>query len=284
VSPTSGLMAQTAPCRVSFAMGVIYKIINPRGLVYIGQTINFEARMRAYRGRSKVAQPRIMGSILKYGFDRHTVEIICECEDCDLNEMERYYQDLYNVLDRNSGLNLRLTETGDRSGKLSEETKQKLRDRDMPHLAGNQFRKGKPHSEEDKAKISRGGKGKQLGEKNGMYGMTGEKNPFYGKTHNSESLKKISISLKGKMAGDKNPMYGVRMCGDKNGFYGKTHKYDAKKKMRDSHSRSKKVLCTETGVEYQSVLHASEETGMSYTRLRNRLEGKMKNNTTLIYK
>jgi group I intron endonuclease len=265
-------------------MGVIYKITNPKGLVYIGQTINFDARMRAYRGKSRVAQPRIKGSILKYGFENHKVEIICECQDSQLNELERYYQDLYNVLDRKSGLNLRLTETSDRSGKLSEETKQKLRERDMPHLVGNQFRRGKPHSEEDKAKISKGGKGKQLGEKNGMYGMTGEKNPFYGKKHSEESLKKMSIAMTGKMSGENNPMYGVRMLGAENHFYGKNHTNETREKMRINHARSRKVICVKTGIEYCSVVHAAQEIGMCRTRLRNRLEGKVKNNTSLRYK
>jgi group I intron endonuclease len=265
-------------------MGVIYKITNPKGLVYIGQTINFEARMRAYRGKSKVSQPRIKGSILKYGFENHKVEILCECHESQLNELERYYQDLYNVLDRKSGLNLRLTESFDRSGKLSEETKQKLRERDMPHLVGNQFRKGKPHSEEAKAKISRGGRGKQLGEKNAMYGMTGEKTPFYGKKHTPESLKKMSIAMKGKMSGEKNPMYGVRKFSYENSFYGKTHNTDTKRKMRERHSRSRKVVCIDTGVEYYSVAHAAEAIGMSKEKLRRRLDEKVKNNTTLRYK
>jgi len=69
------------------------------------------------------------------------------------------------------------------------------------------------------------------GEKNGMYGKTKDKNPFYGKKHSEETRKKISeslkgiplseehkkkksLSMKGKLSGTKNPMYGK--CGEDN--------------------------------------------------------------------
>jgi hypothetical protein len=59
------------------------------------------------------------------------------------------------------------------------------------------------------------------GENNGMYGKTGDKNPFYGKKHTKETLEKQSKIKLGKkhtdetidklkkiFSGDKNPMYG----------------------------------------------------------------------------
>jgi len=264
-------------------MAVIYKITNPKGLVYIGQTVDYNSRMRAYKGRSKKSQPRLRASLTKYGFDNHKFEIICECEESQMNELERFYQDAYNVMDKKSGLNLRLTEATDRSGRISEETKQKLRDRDMPHLIGNQFRKGIPHSEADRLKISLAGKGKHLGNLNPMFGKTGELNPFFGRKHTEESLLKMSKAQSGNHVGEKNHMFGIRFIGDENHFFGKNHSDETKVKMRKNHGFAKKVVCTSTGVIYSSVLHASEMTGMSRIQITRRLDGKMLNNTTLVY-
>lgn len=60
-------------------------------------------------------------SLKKYGFDKHNFEILEECSESELNDKERYYQDLYSVIDRN-GLNCKLTKTDDRSGRYSEES------------------------------------------------------------------------------------------------------------------------------------------------------------------
>lgn len=54
-------------------------------------------------------QPRLYRSLIKYGVENHQFEIIEECEIEELNNKERYYQDLYHVL--NNGLNCVLTET-----------------------------------------------------------------------------------------------------------------------------------------------------------------------------
>jgi len=264
-------------------MAVIYKITNPKGLVYIGQTVDYNSRMRAYKGSSKKSQPRLRASLTKYGFDNHKFEIICECEESQMNELERFYQDAYNVMDKKSGLNLRLTEATDRSGRISEETKQKLRDRDMPHLIGNQFRKGIPHSEADRLKISQGLKGKMAGNKNPRFGKFGDQAPFFGRKHSEETLAKLSESQKGKHVGEKNHMFGVQLFGELNGFFGKNHSDETKVKMRKNHGFAKKVVCTSTGVIYSSVLHASEMTGMSRIQITRRLDGKILNNTTLVY-
>jgi group I intron endonuclease len=103
----------------------IYKITNPKGKIYIGQSTNIESRERQYSRLDNCKQQiRLYRSLKKYGYSNHTFEIVEECEVEELNARERYWQDFYNVLEE--GLNLRLTETSDRSGKLSEETKEKM--------------------------------------------------------------------------------------------------------------------------------------------------------------
>jgi hypothetical protein len=51
--------------------------------------------------------------------------------------------------------------------------------------------------------------------------MSGDSNPFYGKTHSEETRLKISNARKRKMTGQDNHMFGVRLCGAANPMYGR---------------------------------------------------------------
>lgn len=100
----------------------IYKIINPKGRVYIGQSIDIEHRIDEYKKLSNCKyQIKLYRSLKKYGVDTHIFEILEECTPNQLNERERYYQDYYDVLGKN-GLNCRLTSTNTKSGKNSLES------------------------------------------------------------------------------------------------------------------------------------------------------------------
>lgn len=106
----------------------IYKITNPKGRIYIGQSINIESRIKGYsKGNNFVKQRRLYNSIIKYGFSNHLFEVLEECNEDELNIRERFYQDLYDVTSKN-GLNCRLTATTDLSGKMSLESIKKRSD------------------------------------------------------------------------------------------------------------------------------------------------------------
>lgn len=103
----------------------IYKITNPKGTVYIGQSIDIMRRFKDYtKIRNSKSQTLLNRSFIKYGIENHQFNIICECNIEDLNSLERRYQDLYNSMVK--GLNCRLTRCNDLSGKMSEETKVKI--------------------------------------------------------------------------------------------------------------------------------------------------------------
>jgi len=103
----------------------IYKITSPNSKVYIGQSIDITKRWNSHRQSiNNKKKTKLINSFLKYGVDNHIFEIIEICEQKDLNIRERYWQDYYNVV--NEGLNLKLTQTDDKSGSLSEETKLKI--------------------------------------------------------------------------------------------------------------------------------------------------------------
>ena len=100
----------------------IYKITSPSGKIYIGQSVNIERRFTRYNSLDCVKQIRLYKSFIKHNVINHKFEIIEECELELLNERERYYQDLYDVISE-KGLNCILTETNNLPRILHNNTK-----------------------------------------------------------------------------------------------------------------------------------------------------------------
>ncbi len=127
----------------------IYKITSPSGKIYIGQSVNINKRFKEYNKIYNCkSQIKLYNSLIKYGFDAHTFDIIEECSIEQLNERERYWQDYYDVL--NNGLNCKLTQIKDKSGKLSKETCNKK----SLSMKGKYIRLGAVLSEETKDLMS----------------------------------------------------------------------------------------------------------------------------------
>lgn len=119
----------------------IYKITSPSGKIYIGQSRNINQRKYHYSSKLGAGQPKIHNSILKYGWVNHNFEIICECDELDLNNLELYYIKYHNCFNTEHGLNLN---EGGNSVKMLNETKIKI----------SNALKGIKRSEETKHKIS----------------------------------------------------------------------------------------------------------------------------------
>jgi group I intron endonuclease len=141
----------------------VYKITNPSNKVYVGQSTDIEKRFLGYRKMKCKQQIKLFNSFRKYGVDSHKFEIIVECEVNELNNLERHYQEFYNVIGE-KGLNLKLTKTDDRSGFMSKETKEKMSFSSL----------GNTISEDAKKKISES----KLGVKNPMFGKFGNTHRF----------------------------------------------------------------------------------------------------------
>jgi group I intron endonuclease len=106
-------------------IGYIYKITNPNGKIYIGQTINLSNRKSAYRNLNIKGQELIKNSIIKYGWDNHIFEVIGEFDVETLNSKEIELINEYNsyYLTNKNGMNMTLGGDGCRGRKDSEETK-----------------------------------------------------------------------------------------------------------------------------------------------------------------
>jgi group I intron endonuclease len=130
--------------------GVIYKITNPTGKIYIGCTIDWKRRFSEYRRLSMAGQRKLYNSLKKYGYENHVFEIIEECEENILHEREIYYINHYNCIAE--GLNIRL---GNRNGRLTEETKQKISEslKGRPVTWETHGSKGYKYTDEQKQKM-----------------------------------------------------------------------------------------------------------------------------------
>lgn len=127
----------------------IYKITSPSKKVYIGQAFDIKKRWCRYKNLHCKSQPRLYKSFLKYGVEKHKFEILVQCSVEDLNEMERFYQDAFCVINE-KGLNCVLTTASDRIGVFSADTRVKI----------GAYQKGKKMSAETKSKISAANKGR----------------------------------------------------------------------------------------------------------------------------
>lgn len=229
----------------------IYKITNPLNKVYIGQSVNIDKRFKSYYGLHCKKQYRLHRSLVKYGSENHTFEIIEECSIEDLNCRERHWQDFYEVLGEN-GLNCLLQECNNISQRLSEETKQRI----------SKTKKGSIYTEEHCNNIGKGNRGKK---------------------RTSETKQKMSDIKKGQ----RSPTKGIVLTEvhkDKisNSLKGIPHSEDRISKIKNGCKTSKRVINTETLEEFSSVRELSKLISTPYRTLLNKLKGVSKNNTPYI--
>jgi group I intron endonuclease len=258
----------------------IYKITNPKGKIYVGQSIDIKKRFGRYKNLHCKMQVKIYRSLCKYGPENHKFEVLEICNLEDLNLKEQYYQELFNCLGIN-GLNCKITSSKDKSGYLSEETKLKIKEKATGRKASQETkqkmsysRKGKPtsnkgkkHSDETRLKISLSNIGKKHSKESKLKiskSNLGRISPMAGKKHTEEAKKKMSLSLLGNKRG----------C---NKIMSENEKQNLINKF------SKIILNLETGIFYLGTKEAAFYNNLNHSTLKNRLNGNLKNNTNLIY-
>jgi len=157
---------------------IIYKITNQiNGKIYIGKTeSSIEKRLKGHHESAKRGSKYYFHSaIRKHGIENFIIEEIDSAEDSTrLLQLEQFYIKRENSIDPQVGYNMTLGGLGTAGYKHTEETKKKL----------------------SEAKI---------GEKNHMFGKTGEAHHNYGKELSDETKMKLSAAL----SGENNKLYGI---------------------------------------------------------------------------
>lgn len=199
----------------------IYKITNPKGKIYIGQTINYDRRVYQYKMLNCKEQPKLYNSLKKYGFDNHVFELIHQCQETNLTILERYYQELYKTVE-NDNLNCFLVTTKDKTGRHTQETKLKM----------SESAKGKKKTAEHIAKLpqnQKGYKGKKRSEETKLKQSlnSGKARKVYQYTKDSEFIKEWRNVTEAEKAYNINNVSGVALgklktCG---GFKWSYHKF-----------------------------------------------------------
>ena len=221
----------------------IYKITSPSGRVYIGQSTDIERRFREYKSYRSISQTKLHRSFLKYGVSNHSFEVIIECKIKDLNRLERYFQDYYDVLVK--GLNCILTKSGDKSGVLSNETKLRIGEKS----------KGRIYSEEYKSNMSK---------------------IMTGRAFTKEWRVKLSeAALKRGFDYDV-----IKKSADKRRNIKLSQEH--KNKIIENSPRAKRVICNASHKIWTSINQCAIDNNMNSVTLNRMLNGKRKNKTTLM--
>lgn len=131
----------------------IYKITNPRGQVYVGQSINIERRFKEYKRLAKRSAGRkLLNSLKVFGVENHTFEIIEECTNELLHNREHYWKVFFNTVEK--GLNCDYFDQG--GGPRCQEIRDKISKATLgkPKSEAHKANMRKPKSEEHKKNIS----------------------------------------------------------------------------------------------------------------------------------
>ena len=104
----------------------VYKIINPKGLIYIGSSNDIDTRWKWYKKLRCNSQTKLCNSLRKYGIDNHIFEVVEECDVEILLERELFYGTMYECLDKKRGLNCRLPKSMEGYRYMSQDTKDKI--------------------------------------------------------------------------------------------------------------------------------------------------------------
>ena len=173
----------------------VYAILNPSNKVYIGSSTDIGRRFYQYKGMYEKGQMKLYNSFVKYGVNNHKFIPIEYCEIDKLYERERYWGDHFNSLDRYKGLNLVLPGYGEVKKVMSQETKDKIgKAHEGKEISKEQrkaiskARKGKKQTQEHIEKR------KMFGKDNPAYGNTYRK----GIPHTEEVKERLSEMMIGK--------------------------------------------------------------------------------------
>jgi group I intron endonuclease len=126
----------------------IYKIINPKGKIYIGQSIDIERRFKEYKKLQCKQSIKLFNSLKKYGWESHIFEILEKCLLEQLNNKEESYILLFNS--HVQGLNIKLASKPSWTGKKRPEHSKFLKE----NGSGLSYKRTQEHKDNLRKKLS----------------------------------------------------------------------------------------------------------------------------------
>lgn len=260
---------------------VIYKITNPSGKIYIGQSWSWTKRKNVYKRLSCKEQVKIYNSLKKYGYDNHIIEVIetlhLNISQEDLNSREIYWWKYYKDLGIKM-LNIRYPGS---NGKMSEESiKKAIETRKLngytpsketiKKIVETKKINGYKHSEETKKKIGSKHKGKEISlEVRQKLSLKLKGVPL-----SLEHKIKVIEALKRPCSDSKKLKIGSSNKGVNNGMFGRTG---------DLNSTSVKVINIVTKEIFGSIAEAERLNDFKKGELVYRLNRAKKNSTNFKY-
>lgn len=151
---------------------------------YIGQSVNIQSRWAKHKSElnnNYHDNDYLQKSWNKYGADNFKFYVIEFCDIDKLDELEVYYIELYDTLNRAKGYNL--TSGGSYNKRYSDETRLKMSQAQIGHEV----------SFESRMKISKN-----------HANVSGSNNGMYGRHHTEEAKKKVSNANKGRISHRRN--------------------------------------------------------------------------------
>lgn len=201
---------------------------------------------RAINGHNYKGSTHFYNAIQKYGWENFKGEILENVNTVEeANEKEKYYISLYNSTNQDIGYNIT---SGGWNCKMAEETK-----RIISNKAKERYKNPK-------------------------------NNPMYGKKHTKESLEKMKI----KKQGINNPMYGKHLSDESkekisqshigkkidNSYWTDEYREQHSKRMKENAKEcSKKILCIEDNIIFNSITEAAKHYSVSVSTLSGHLHG-----------
>ena len=220
---------------------------------YIGQAVDIDRRWRDHKSEldgNRHCNPHLQNSWNKYGADNFEFTIIHECDEELLDELEIMYIAHFDTY--NNGYNLTLGGDGCRGYRYTDEQRAR----------SSEAKKGKPKSEECKAKLSESRKEYYKDPENRKKHSEAMKEALNRpevRAKMSESLKeyykdpevkkKRSEAMKGKNTGPKSEEWKAKVSEAMN-------RPEVKAKL------SKKVYCVTNNTIYESLVEAGEKLGI----------------------
>lgn len=218
----------------------IYKIVNPKGEIYIGQSQNIKERKQKYKRNNTKSQPLIYESINKYGWENHSFEILEYTSKT--SSREKYWINFYDSC--NKGLNKNLGGGGPKY--YTKESRKKMSLAKKGKLTEEHINSIKIANSKPKPHISKLHKGKPSSMK--------------GKSHTIETRKKMSLAKKGKTYEE---IYGI--------IKGKELKLN-----RSLPRKGKDIICLNTKQTFDSIKSTSKVLNLNPRSISNILNGRAK--------